>query len=67
MATEVKTGVTAVTVGCVCLYPLGWESSQMSGKLCIFIGMDYTGVCGKLWIVGLSLELCSPVETVGSH
>jgi len=45
MATEVKTEVTAVMVGCVCLYSLGRESSQMSEKLCIFIGMDYTDVC----------------------
>ena len=45
MATEVKTEVTAVMVGCVCLYSLGRESSQMLEKLCIFIGMDYTDVC----------------------
>ena len=47
MAAEVRTEVTAVMVGCVCLYSLGPESSQMSEKLCIFIGVDYTDVCGE--------------------
>ena len=47
MAAEVRTEVTAVMVGCVCLYSLGRESSQMSEKLCIFIGVDHTDVCGE--------------------
>lgn len=45
MVTKARTGVTAV--GGMRLYPLGRESSGVSEKFCVFMGVDYTAIYVK--------------------